>query len=165
MHADSRPAREVEDREPDPARLGGHRQTAGPGNVRANDALNAPVSPSAMTPCEFGPTSRTLCARLSTSRSRPAAAWPGPENPDDTTTAAPPRPAWQASVITSSTWSAGTTTTTRSTGSGTSVTDAYAVTPATSLPSASASGCTTQIRPSYPPDLMASRIARPSPLP
>ena len=136
----------------------------GPGNVRANDALRTPVGPSAMTPCEFGPTSRTLWARASASRSRPAAVWPGPESPDDTTTTAP-TPAWQASVITSITWSAGTTTTTRSTGSGTAVTDAYAVTPATSLPSTSASGCTTQSRPSYPPDLIASRIARPRPLP
>ena len=116
-----------------------------------------------MTPCELGPTSRTLWARDSASRSRPAAAWPAPENPDDTTTAAPTRAA-QASVITSSTWSAGTTTTTRSTGSGTAVTEAYAGTPATALLGA-ASGCTTQSRPAYPPDLIASRIARPSPLP
>ena len=61
----------------------------GPGNVRANDALRTPAGPSAMTPCEFGPTSRTLWARASASRSRPAAVWPGPESPDDTTTAAP----------------------------------------------------------------------------
>ena len=71
------------------------------------------------------------------------------------------RHAAHASAITSKTWSAGTTTTTRSTGSGTEETEAYACTPST----ASASGCTTLSRPAYPPDLMASRTARPSPPP
>ena len=122
--------------------------------------MRAPSGPRAMTPCEFGPTSRTLCARQSASRSRPAAVWPPPVSPDDTTTAAP-TPAAQASAITSGTWSAGTTTTTRSTGSGTAETEAYAGTPST----ASASGCTTLSRPAYPPDLIASRTARPSPPP
>ena len=131
-----------------------------PGNVRAKDALRAPSGPRAMTPWEFGPTSRTLCARQSASRSRPVAVCAPPVSPDDTTTAAP-TPAAQASVITSGTWSAGTTTTTRSRGPGTAETEAYAGTPST----ASASGCTTLSRPAYPPDLIASRTARPSPPP
>ena len=72
---------------------------------------------------------------------------------------AAPAPAAQASAITSVTRSAGTTTTTRSTGSAIAARVGYAGTPATT----SASGCTTWSRPAYPAERIASRTAWPSP--
>ena len=73
-------------------------------------------SPLSRTPWELGPTSRRLCARAIPSSSSRRSSLPAPEKPDEITTAAP-APFAAASRSTSATPSAGTATTTRSTGS------------------------------------------------
>ena len=72
-------------------------------------------APLASTPCELGPTRRRLCARARVSSSWRRSSLPLPEKPDEMTTAAP-APLAAASRSTSATPSAGTATTTRSTG-------------------------------------------------
>ncbi len=72
-------------------------------------------SPLSRTPWELGPTRRRLCARAIPSSSRRRSSLPVPEKPDEMTTAAP-APLAAASRSTSATPSAGTATTTRSTG-------------------------------------------------